>query len=177
MALLAVGLGLTSCTAGDPSDAAAREAQRQPAPSRAAVTPAVAVLVPRERVGWFGGRCVESTQAGSPQTPTPELVEFSRQKDWYGGAGLWVTLPLWGGQRREDGTIDHKIGWWRTVAGDLQIVATRLDGLGTARPDVPQGYGSSGFQASGVNFSGPGCWRVVGMLHGTRLPFVISVHA
>jgi len=183
MGLVAVGLLLTvgtACTGGEPRDAPAGNASRQPPTVAAAATASagastITTLVARVPAGWLGGRCVTSTRAGSPERPTPDLVADSHDDGWYGGAGLWVSLPQWGGSRRDDDTIDHKIGWWRTVEGDLQIVTTRLDGPGSGRASVPQGYGASGFQVSGVNFSAPGCWRVTGILGTTRLPFVVAV--
>jgi hypothetical protein len=40
---------------------------------------------------------------------------------------------------------------------------------------VPAGYGSSGFQATGLTFPTRGCWRVVGSVAGHELELVVFV--
>jgi hypothetical protein len=75
-----------------------------------------------------------------------------------------------------DGSISAKLGWWRGVAGRLAITGRRLDRRGPPlRADVPGGYGSRGFQPSGLTFPTVGCWRVTGKLPGARLSFVVKV--
>lgn len=77
-----------------------------------------------------------------------------------------------------DGSIEAKLGWWRSAPGRLAITGKRLDGPAPAlRAAVPSGYGSRGFQASGVTFPTPGCWRVVGSAGRARLTFVVRVRA
>jgi hypothetical protein len=80
------------------------------------------------------------------------------------------------GQILPDDSIWAKVGWWRAVQGRLTIHGKRLDGPGARlRASVPAGYGSTGFQATGLTFPTPGCWRVVGTVAGHELEFVVFV--
>jgi hypothetical protein len=40
---------------------------------------------------------------------------------------------------------------------------------------VPDGYGPTGFQATGLVFPTPGCWEVTGRVGQDTLRFVLSV--
>jgi hypothetical protein len=107
----------------------------------------------------------------------------------HGNSSLWVAL--WphgkllagmfpdGSSRadiRPDGSIDAKLGWWHDVPGKLTIRGQRLDAPGPPlRADIPQGYGVSGFQATGVIFPTEGCWRVTGRAGEATLSFVTLV--
>jgi hypothetical protein len=85
------------------------------------------------------------------------------------GGGSW-------GQIRPDGSIWAKLGWWRAVPGRLAIQGQRLDAPAPPlRASVPAGYGSEGFQATGLIFPAAGCWRVVGSVAGHELAFVVRV--
>jgi hypothetical protein len=69
-----------------------------------------------------------------------------------------------------------KFGWWRNVSGQLEITGRRLDG--SAPPlhaGVPDGYGGTGFQASGVSFPTEGCWELTGSVGSSSLTFVTLV--
>jgi hypothetical protein len=101
----------------------------------------------------------------------------------YLGAALWRRGRLvasrngatWG-QILPDGSIWAKVGWWRAVPGRLTIEGDRLDA--PAAPllaSVPAGYGSTGFQSTGLTFPTPGCWRVAGRVAGHELEFVVFV--
>jgi hypothetical protein len=73
-----------------------------------------------------------------------------------------------------NGAISAKLGWWRGVPGKLEIRGRRLDGFAPPlRANVPDGYGSLGFQATGLTFSTVGCWQVVGKVGRARLTFVV----
>jgi hypothetical protein len=75
-----------------------------------------------------------------------------------------------------DGAITTKFPWWRGVTGTLRIEGRRLDG--SAPPltaDVPDGYGDTGFQASGISFPTEGCWEVTGRAGPASLTFVTLV--
>ncbi len=49
----------------------------------------------------------------------------------------------------------------RGVAGKLRIDGHRLDGQAPPlTAHVPDGYGDSGFQSTGITFPTEGCWRV-----------------
>jgi len=101
----------------------------------------------------------------------------------YGNDALWVTAIQPTGVIlvdhrfiNVDGSVSWKFGWYRLVPGTLAISGRRLDAEAPPlRADVPSGYGSSGFQASGVDFPTEGCWEVTGTLGTARLTFVVFV--
>jgi hypothetical protein len=75
-----------------------------------------------------------------------------------------------------DGSIVAKLGWWRGVEGELRIEGERLDASAPPlRADVPDGYGPTGFQPTGLTFPTPGCWKVLGSVGRARLTFVVLV--
>jgi hypothetical protein len=115
------------------------------------------------------------------EAPLPNrLVATSGTTRWYGHGALWAAVPGvdWFGVVVETtGTIDMKIGWWRLSPGELTITAHRLDGSGTAAADVPDGYGQTGFQATGVIFSSPGCWCVTSRLNDDVVSFTVEAKA
>jgi hypothetical protein len=115
--------------------------------------------------------------------PNPNLTFRAGSGSFlYGNDALIVTLP-------NDGTIHAsdlsrgltggvKFAWWRTAHGDLVIETRRLDALTPSQSaDVPTGYGDTGFQVSGLNFSATGCWQVSGTVSGKTLTFVVNVAA
>ena len=75
-----------------------------------------------------------------------------------------------------DGAFGVKVGWYRYGRGKLTITATRLDKPGRViRTSVPSGYGSTGFQASGIDFPSAGCWKVTGTVGQSHLTYVTVV--
>ena len=74
---------------------------------------------------------------------------------------------LWMGYTRGDHAFvadprGQKIAWYREMSGRLHVSGTRLDASAPPlKADIPNGYGLSGFQASGLTFSSAGCWKVV----------------
>jgi hypothetical protein len=97
-------------------------------------------------------------------------------KLWVGG--LWPRGVIHAGPEfvARDGSVGMKFGWWRAAAGKLQITGRRLDAAAPpVRANVPDGYGDTGFQSSGVDFPTEGCWEVTGTLPTTRLSFVTFV--
>jgi hypothetical protein len=77
---------------------------------------------------------------------------------------------------QSDGSIDWKFGWWRVTPGKLAITGRRLDAQAPPpRASVPDGYGDSGFQATGVLFPTEGCWEITGSLPNAKLTFVTLV--
>jgi hypothetical protein len=77
---------------------------------------------------------------------------------------------------QSDGSIRTKVGWWRGVRGRLAVRGRRLDAPALPlRASVPLGYGSAGFQPTGIVFPAPGCWRVTGTVGRARLSFVVKV--
>lgn len=101
----------------------------------------------------------------------------------FGNSQLWVVPLQEDGVIRagpsaveSDGSISTKFGWWRITPGTLTISGRRLDAPAPAvRASVPDGYGSSGFQASGVTFPTDGCWEITGSVGGGTLSFVTFV--
>ena len=84
--------------------------------------------------------------------------------------GVWATV-------NPNGSISAKLGWWRgPPGGKLVIGGRRLDGRAAPlHAHVPAGYGTRGFQPSGVTFSTTGCWQVVGKAGRAKLTFVVKV--
>jgi hypothetical protein len=98
----------------------------------------------------------------------------------YWPRGTLTAGPLPGGGTMAtiapDGSIDVKVGWWRGLSYRLTIVGRRLDAPAPPlRADIPEGYGSRGFQPTGLIFPTTGCWRVTGRLGPARLTFVVRV--
>jgi hypothetical protein len=101
--------------------------------------------------------------------------------EFHGDGSIWVgtwnsNVVVW--KPEADGSIGAKFGWWRVVSGRLSIEGRRLDGPAPPlRADVPDGYGPSGFQASGIIFPSEGCWEVTGRVGNASLTFVTLVLA
>jgi hypothetical protein len=130
---------------------------------------------------------VSPTGKGCPGTRPSRTLPFPGEDFNYGnrylGAALWRRGRLvasrggttWG-QIMPDGSIWAKVAWWRAVPGRLTIHGERLDGpAAPLRASVPTGYGSIGFQSTGLTFPTPGCWRVAGSVAGHELEFVVFV--
>ncbi len=85
---------------------------------------------------------------------------------------LWTILPPDGtvlvtdpGWIEPDGRIGLKWQWWRSAAsaGQLTITGRRVDAEAPPLEAViPEGYGTTGHQTSGIIFPTPGCWEVRG---------------
>jgi hypothetical protein len=167
---LVVVVGLAGCTNGGRG---------------AAGRPTVTVSPTPESVPSPGPR-----PSGCPVTvPTAVTPSANAPGDFFGARSAYGNGALWVGGlgdagvivgRSEfdepDGAVYRKFGWWRGVEGTLRITGRRLDGPAPpARSSVPDGYGSSGFQASGVYFTTPGCWEVTGTVGAASLTFVTLV--
>jgi hypothetical protein len=91
-------------------------------------------------------------------------------QSWYGNDVLWVNVYPQGARRSE------KFPWVRLGRGSLTITGHRIDAeAAPAIGHVPQGYGDTGFQASGIDFPTAGCWEITGQLAGENLRFVVKV--
>jgi hypothetical protein len=78
--------------------------------------------------------------------------------------------------RKPDGSLSMKWGWWRGLTGPLSIEGRRLDAEATPlRADIPDGYGETGFQVSALIFPTTGCWEVTGRVGEASLTFVTEV--
>ena len=97
--------------------------------------------------------------------------------------GLWpdgtiVFQPGGPGFILPDGSLSMKFGWLRGegLRGKLAIHGKRLDAPAPPlRADIPEGYGDTGFQATGLIFPTEGCWEVTGEVGDTRVTFVTRV--
>jgi hypothetical protein len=99
----------------------------------------------------------------------------------HGNGSLWVSISgenVVVGDPEASGAVTAKFPWWRGVSGALRIEGRRLD---RAAPplsaNIPDGYGATGFQASGVSFPTVGCWEVTGRAGSASLTFVTLVLA
>jgi len=103
--------------------------------------------------------------------------------NWLGNGRLWtvlwpkglVVVPPDGVE--PDGGLGMKFPWWRApdVHGAVHITGHELTLGFPVRADVPDGYGDTGFQASGIVFPGEGCYQVTGEAGGAQLTFVTMV--
>ena len=117
--------------------------------------------------------------------------ETARQDESYGNAllsvgpfGLWpdgtvIFRPGGAGSVTPDGALSMKFGWTRGVPGKLKVTGRRLDAEAPPlRSDIPCCYDETGFQASALIFSTPGCWEVtaqIGDRADSKLTFVTRV--
>jgi hypothetical protein len=173
-----VGLALTGCAADPVAGPAATPSTTAAATTAPASVGSRVELTARQPDGWIGGKCVATSYAASPETASKMVVRDSGSSDWYGGRDLWTALAAsTEAAVLPEGGFSVKIGWWRLADSRLQLRAERLDGPGTAIPDVPDGYGSRGFQASGAVLSALGCWRFTGWTETTEISFVSLIWA
>lgn len=108
---------------------------------------------------------------------------FSSSALAYGNPHLWVVPLLEDGvihadarSIEPDGSIGQKFLWWRITPGILAITGRRLDAPAPPlQASIPDGYGTSGLQASGVFFPTEGCWEITGTVGGQTLSFVTFV--
>ena len=101
---------------------------------------------------------------------------FGNSDLWVGGLGADGVILADPRFVEQDGSIGWKLGWWRIVSGTLTITGRRLDAQAPPLPaSAPEGYGQSGFQASGVFFPTEGCWEVTGLVGSSTLALVTFV--
>lgn len=118
------------------------------------------------------------TGAQPPQSPGSFFGResaFGNGLLWVGGLGPEGRIPA---QRfiEPDGSISWKYGWWRATSGKLRVTGRRLDAAAPPlSATIPDGYGDSGFQSSGVRFPTRGCWQVTGRVGDVSLTFVTAV--
>src|SRR5438552_3559342 len=96
------------------------------------------------------------TAIGCVQTPyvggrPPDANTATLTNTWYANEWLWAGLvPPYTGVWYAGGV---KVGWWRSAPGTLTIEGKRLDAPAPPlHADIPDGYGLSGFQATGIDF-------------------------
>jgi hypothetical protein len=138
-----------------------------------ALNPAGLLVLTPSPTGPGAFACPVTPANGS--TP-PGEAPSSRQ---YGNGALWTVLPEGGAlviTPDQTGALVMKFPWWRAVTGGLVITGRRLDAPAPPlQASIPDGYGESGSQASGLIFPGEGCWEVTGRAGEGALTFVVSV--
>lgn len=157
-------------------------------PSRSPVRPeaspspsAAGSLVPRSSLTLAdAATCAVTKPVQAPATISSALFgsasAFGSDALWVGGLGENGVILADREFVNPDGSIGWKFGWYRFASGMLSITGQRLDAAAPPlRASIPAGYGSSGFQASGVDFPTEGCWEVTGSLDSTSLTFVAFV--
>ncbi len=116
----------------------------------------------------------------------PAKIGGPRGPGGYWNDALWTNLWMWGedGVRlpvddlhvSENGIYQLKWAWYRFKDGKLEITGRRLDGPSKPLEAwIPDGYGESGFQVTGISFPTAGCWEVTGRLGDDTLTFVVWV--
>jgi len=182
-ARVALGLLLAGAAAGCGGDS---PAQPQPATSVTAVaatttTEPPVTAPPRPVTRADAARCPVTKPGKGPSDVSP--ADFFGWDSSYGNGKLWVG-GLWpGGVLAVDskfvderGAVNMKFGWWRKTSGKLRITGRRIDAAAPpARGEAPDGYGPSGFQASGVIFPTEGCWEITGDIGTASLTFTTFV--
>ncbi len=165
VALLFAGLILAACSPATPSSAVKTiEPTSNGAILRVNDDENCSVTTPGQAPAEIGDQLFGSASA------------FGNDKLWVGGLGDGGVILADSGSVEADGSIGWKFGWWRIASGGLTISGRRLDAAAPPlRASVPSGYGSSGFQASGVSFPTEGCWEVTGTVGGSSLTFVTFV--
>jgi hypothetical protein len=95
---------------------------------------------------------------------------------WYVNAdrSIWAG---WAAVGMKAGVRGNKVLWIRPAGTDLVVSARRLDGeSGEFEVEIPCCY-PTGFQASGLRFSEPGCWEISAKAGNNYLTFVTRVRA
>jgi hypothetical protein len=174
---IAVGLaGRSASRRPRPAVASSRPARPTSVPATAAASPPRPVTLADAK----RGPVTLPRSVGPPGVSPDDFFGWGSShgngKLWVGG--LWPCGVINAGSEfvAQDGSVGMKFGWWRATAGTLHITGRRVDAPAPpARAHVPDGYGDTGFQASGVDFPTEGCWEVTGTLPTTRLTFVTFV--
>lgn len=124
-----------------------------------------------------------------PESLVPDEVEehFAMGSPVHGHGALWSVAfdRSWVDFRVDPpgpAISGLKLGWYRTEPGHVEVTVELLPSseehlrpgvtwdppAGSAR--VPDGYGLTGFQVSGIEFPAPGCWSVTGELVSPEPP-------
>jgi len=167
--IAALTLALSACIAdGSPSPPSASKVT-----STSTVGSGTNVARSQEAAPPSTSPCPVTRPPDPPLIPPPSVgsTQPPAERFWYGNDALWLTLPT-------DGVMwSSKVMWWRTLPGELTITGRRLDGPAPPlEADLSGGYGTEGFQASGINFPTSGCWEVVGSVANRDLCFVVMMY-
>jgi hypothetical protein len=160
---------------GAESCAASRELRPMPASTPAAYSSVTSVAI--------SAFSTEIPTASCPVT-RPKQSGLGPNGTNFGNDGLWTNLPpegvrfFSGTQIQDDGSLTDKWPWWREgrAAGSLTVSGHRLDSPAPPlQAAYPTNYGTTGFQAGGIQFPTEGCWEVTGQSGEARLSFVVLV--
>lgn len=120
--------------------------------------------------------CPVTLPNGSPPPgEIPSLYHHGNGKLW---TALWESgivriAPV---NAQADGSLTMKWPWWRGVEGALGVEGRRLNApADPLRADIPDGYGPTGIQASGLIFPTAGCWQITASAGGAHLTIVVLV--
>jgi hypothetical protein len=109
-------------------------------------------------------------------TRPPDAAAASFTSTWYGNDSLWAGLDRSYAGKWYASSSGVKVLWYRSARGKLTVDGSRIDGSALAlKADIPEGYGDTGIQASGLVFPSEGCWKVTGKLNGQEITFVVDV--
>lgn len=165
------------CTSVDPSPELPAVTPVPPSGASAAASPAFSP----DRITLADAEDCPLTQ---PTTAPPEIGDrlfgsgsaYGNDDLWVGGLGEDGILAVSESYAESDGSVSTKLGWWRNVAGSVEIRGRRLDAPAPAMSGQgSEGYGQIGFQASGVTFPTEGCWEVTGSIGESAITFVTFV--
>ena len=111
--------------------------------------------------------------------------QFALGSPVHGDGALWSMAPdrTWltdVTDRTDPAVAGLKLGWYRTEPGHVEITTELFaSSEEQLRPDwdppeatvrVPDGYGLTGFQVSGIEFPASGCWSIMGELVRPQAP-------
>lgn len=141
-----------------------------PSPVLPTDTPLSSLMLPTDTPLFTPEPLTREAIASCPVTlPDEDTVpdEYSYYGN-YGNSALVIHLGV-GGKIvvppeyvLEDGSIGWKMGVYRRTPGKVIVTGRRLDAPAPPAQghyDV-EGYGESGFQSGGINFSSEGCWEI-----------------
>ena len=185
LAAAASGALLAGCSAAPAPPSTASPSAKSAVPAASAVSPGIAVsrVTSRPVTMADAARC-PATRPGRFEPPpgVPYDVLFGADNShgngqlWVGGLGDNGVIVAGPDFVNRDGSIGMKFGWYRVAPGQLTITGRRLDAPAPpARGSAPSGYGTAGFQASGVTFPTEGCWEITGAVDSATLTFVTFV--
>lgn len=121
-----------------------------------------------------GDRECFATQAVRATPPKDPNADPFGSGPWYVNAdsSIWAG---WAAVRMSAGGGGNKVLWIRPSGTELVVSARRLDGgSGKFEASIPCCY-PTGFQASGLHFSDPGCWEISAKAGDSELTFVTWV--
>lgn len=96
---------------------------------------------------------------------------------WHGNGTLWIYLPLPVPTFRDPdtGLIWQKTGWWRAIAGQVELSAHPTDGSPATFTYHVSNKAQPGVVSSTLHFSRTGCWTITATLGASILNLVVDV--